>query len=322
MLTLTFPEAWHDVPHQLRRWRAFAIAPWPLGVWCLAAMGGAGLGAVLAWYVLPDVPDTIALQSKTQEAHSRLQTQGQRLRVLRAEAAQQTQLHGSLGQAWPNAHESEAVVWAVFEQAQRQALQVDIFQPEPLLTVQGRTTRSVQVRLQGRFGQVLAWSDGLFQQAALWVPEQWRLKAGTDGQVQLEAVLRLQIRSDPGAAAQVPPQVSPSGPIAGPVRDPFQAPSALQAQPQAVDPQAHPLFRWPLQQLKLVGVFSHQHQWHAVVQTPAGIYAVTQGDRLGAEGGRVLAVKDTALEVRVPVASKAQTPGEGHQVLTLAPPLP
>ena len=165
----------------------------------------ASLGAALAWCVLPEVPDTTKLQSKTQEAQSRLETQGQRLRVLRAEAAQQTQLQGSSGQAWPNAHESEAMVWALFEQTQRQALQVDSFQPEPLQTVQGRTTRSVQVRLQGPFGQVLAWSDGLFQQAALWVPEQWRLKAGTDGQVQLEAVLRLQIRSDPEAAAQVLP---------------------------------------------------------------------------------------------------------------------
>jgi Tfp pilus assembly protein PilP len=319
MLALTFPEAWLDVPHQLRRWRAFAMAPWPLWGWSVAAMVCASLGAALAWCVLPEVPDTTKLQSKTQEAQSRLDTQGQRLRVLRAEAAQQTQLQGSSGLAWPNAHESEAVLWALFEQTQRQSLQVDSFQPEPLQTVQGWTTRSVQVRLQGPFGQVLAWSDGLFQQAALWVPEQWRLKAGTDGQVQLEAVLRLQIRSEPEAATQAPSQATPSGPMFGPVRNPFQAKSVLQAQPQAVDPQAHPLVRWPLQQLKLVGVFSHQQQWHAVVQTPAGIYAVKQGDRLGTEGGRVLAVKDTALEVRVPLVSKAQTLGEGHQVLTLAP---
>jgi len=338
MSAWTLSDAFSDAPHLLRRCRAAAGAPWPLWLWCAAALGSALGGGALAWSWLPDAPDTLTLQTQIQDAQSRLQSLDQRWKALRAESTQPTPWDGTpVSSTWPSTRQSEAVVWALFEHAQQQSLQMDSFQPEPLQTVQGRASRSVQVRLQGRWAQVLAWSQAVFQQAALWVPERWHLKAGQEGQVLLEAVLRLHLRPDPDTAGLTPEQAEaetstqfsvksfpalPAGSVSGPVRDPFQVPTALQTQLKADDLEVHPLFRWPLEQLKLVGVFSHQHQWHGVVLTPAGLFAVTQGDRLGAEGGRVLAVQATALEVRLPAASKASALMPRHQFLTLAPTKP
>lgn len=335
MSAWTLSDAFSEGPHWWRRCRAAISAPWSLGLRCAAALGCAGLGGALAWSMLPVAPDALTLQTHIHDAQSRLQSQGQRLKALQAEFAQPTPWDGApVSSTWPSAMQSEAVVWALFEQAQQQSLQVDSFQPESLPTQQGRTTRSVQVRLHGRWVQVLAWSQGVFQQSALWVPEQWHLKAGQEGQVLLEAVLRLHLRPDLEAAgltaAQVGAETSPqfmvksfsalpAGAVSKPVRDPFQVRTALQARQKAGDPAVHPLLRWPLEQFKLVGVFSHQHQWLGVVLTPAGLYTVTQGDRLGSEGGYVLAVQATALEVRLPAASQAPAFMPRHQVLTLAP---
>ena len=338
MSAWTLPDAFSDAPPVLRRCRAAATSPWPLWLWCAAALGSALGGGALAWSWLPDAPDTLTLQTQIQDAQSRLQSLDQRWKALRAESTQPTPWDGPpVSSTWPSTRQSEAVVWALFEHAQQQSLQMDSFQPEPYQTMQGRTTRSVQVRLQGRWPQVLAWSQAVFQQVALWVPERWQLKAGQEGQVLLEAVLRLHLRPEPEAAGLKPAQAEaetstqfsvesfralPAVPMTGRVRDPFQVPPALQIQLKVGDPEVHPLLRWPLEQLKLVGVFSHQHQWHGVVLTPAGLYAVTQGDRLGAEGGRVLAVQATALEVRLPTTSKASALMPQPQVLTLAPPKP
>jgi len=57
--------------------------------------------------------------------------------------------------------------------------------------------------------------------------------------------------------------------------------------------------------MKMVGSVQQDGEWHALVLTPAGLFRLIRWDRVGAEGGMVVAIQEAELRVRIPVQDKA-----------------
>jgi hypothetical protein len=283
---------------------------WPSALLASGVMTSAALVALVVWVAAsPDGPDAAQLQTQRQD----LQKQVMALQARRESSFSQAQVapHNALNlaqQQWPTPAQSQQVLMALYAQAQRHGLQVDSFKPETLQTLRGLESRSLSLRLHGRFAQVLSWSEALFQQAALWVPEKWIWTASPSGEVSLEALLHLPLRPSgaTGSAIVMDNQglsVTPEtySPAAG---NPFSRPTeavAESAQTGAVDMGLHPLRRWPLQEMQLVGTFNQGEARHALILTPAGLFRLAVGDRLGVEGGRVTLLEEAELQVSTPV---------------------
>jgi Tfp pilus assembly protein PilP len=287
---------------------------WPPALLVSGVMFAAALGALLVWVVAgvaasPDGSDAAQLQTQRQDLQKQvldLQARGDSSHI----KAKVSPLHemNLVQQGWPTPDQSQQVFMALYAQAQRLGLQVDSFKPEDSQTMQGLESRSLSLRLHGRFSQVLSWSEALFQQAALWVPEKWLLTASPSGEVSLEALLHLPLRPSGATGSQLmmdnqglSASRAKDSPSAG---DPFSRSShemPESAQMGVVDMGLHPLRRWPLQEMQLVGTFKHGGARHALILTPAGLYQLALGERLGVEGGRVIALEEAELQVSTPV---------------------
>jgi Tfp pilus assembly protein PilP len=79
----------------------------------------------------------------------------------------------------------------------------------------------------------------------------------------------------------------------------------------------HPLRRWPLQDLAMVGSFSSNGASSALLLTPAGLFRVTVGDVLGIEGARVVNLTTRQIDLRMPVPTDNGRWAERHAVLPL-----
>jgi len=283
---------------------------WPSALLASGVMTAAALVALVVWVAAsPEGPDAAQLQTQRQDLQKQvLALQARRgSSVSEAQASPRNALNLAQ-QQWPTPEQSQPVVMALYAQAQSHGLQVDSFKPEALQTLQGLESRSLSLRLHGRFAQVLSWSEALFQQAALWVPEKWVLTASPSGDVSLEALLHLPLRPSgaTGSALVMDNQglsVTPEkySPAAG---NPFSRPAEAiteSAQTGAVDMGLHPLRRWPLQEMQLVGTFDHGGARHALILTPAGLFRLAVGERLGVEGGRVTSLEEAQLQVSTPV---------------------
>ena len=300
---------------------------WPRGLMVCLVIISAALSALLVWVVAsPDGPDATQQQAQQQDLQTQVQAQQDRLHQWRLEpTASAHQAMNLEPHEWPTAEQSQRVVMALYAQAQRHGLQVDSFRPEGPQSMEGFESRSLNLRLHGGFAQIMSWSDGVFHQAALWVPEKWILTASQSGDVSLEALLRLPLR--PSAASSDSPALIQSHAITEPTTkvgiaagDPFRKPLAPMPEASQVGDSGrdvHPLRRWLLKEMQLVGTFKHAGARYALILTPAGLYRLTSGDLLGLEGGRVIALEEAELQVSTSVKQADGRWGQRVDVLPI-----
>jgi Tfp pilus assembly protein PilP len=67
----------------------------------------------------------------------------------------------------------------------------------------------------------------------------------------------------------------------------------------------------------MAGSFKHEGAWHALVETPAGLFSLAVGEKLGAEGGQLVAIDETALRVSVPVRQATGLWGSRLEILSV-----
>jgi len=356
---LAQPLAWPDagsLSDTVKRWREGAwreAVMWPVGVLLTCATFLFALSAFGVWLLWPSHGQAIAELTWAQQAlQTQVQTQRQRLNTLRLQAAplaDSAQALSDAQRAWPTAAQAQPLLMALHLQTQKQGLQLTSFKPEGTLSSQGFSIQSVNLRLHGSFSQIVAWTDALFEQGALWVPEKWTLSAqpvvqaytlagvqadkqadkqagkqvgrgsGTpaQGPVSLEALLHLYLRPDDNGALQAAVKQDAFGQAWGeagqtalakagssPPTDPFSRPvprlqETLEPYSQPQDDRVHPLIRWPVHDLKMVGSFSSRGVSYALVQTPAGLFQVAVGDVLGAEAARVAGLDEDQITLRL-----------------------
>ncbi len=315
-----FQTLWHELAGQ--DWLM-----WPRKVLVTLVLVFAALGALVVGVSASDEgPDVVQLQTQRQALQMQVQAEQARFNQWKIEPTALPQQAMNLEQAaWPTAAQSQSVVMALYAQAQKHGLQVDSFKPEDPQPRSGWESRSLSLRLHGQFAQILLWSDALFHQAALWVPEKWILTASPSGEVSLEALLHLPLR--PAVATLVPSDAIERRDLGG-LRlkesltngDPFIKPSA--AMPDVsyeggLGLGVHPLRRWPLQEMQLVGTFNHADTRYALILTPAGLFRLAWGDVLGLEGGRVIGLEEVELQVSTPVKQADGRWGQRVDVLPI-----
>ena len=300
---------------------------WPRGLMACLVMISAALSALLVWVVAsPDGSDATQQQAQQQDLQTQVQAQQTRLSQWRLEpTASAHQTMNLEPHAWPTAEQSQRAVMALYAQAQRFGLQVDSFRPEGPQSMHGFESRPLSLRLHGGFAQIMSWSNGVFHQAALWVPEKWILTASQSGDVSLEALLHLPLR--PSVASSDTPAVIESHAIGESTAkvdiaagDPFSKPSAPMPEASQLGDSGrdvHPLRRWLLQEMQLVGTFKHDGARYALILTPAGLYRLASGDLLGLEGGRVIVLEEAELQVSTPVKQADGRWGQRVDVLPI-----
>jgi type IV pilus assembly protein PilO len=290
---------------------------WPVSVLLACGAGLFSVSATAVWLLWPSSDLDI---ERLLLAHQALQGQVQTQQAHLGDLQSQVQQSGDPAQAlslaqqdWPTPAQMQPMLMALYRQAQTEGLQWESFKPEAALTPQALAVQPVSLRLRGSFAQLVAWSHELFQQTALWVPEKWTLSAQADGGVLLDAVMHLYLRPEEGLALQSLPGAEKPDALSWAVpwragqwvrRDPFRGPASLRQEPISLEPlgdEVHPLRRWPLQALAMVGSFSSGGSTYALVQTPVGLFRVTAGDRLGIEGGRVVSLDEARMLVRARV---------------------
>jgi hypothetical protein len=330
-------------------WREWAMQPARTLVACAALLFSLGVSGV--WLLWPsDGQDVQTLTLAHQTLQTQVATQRQRLNALQLQASTSADPARALSvvqNAWPTRAQTQSVLMAIHLQAHKQGLQVEWFRPEGVVTSQGLRAQALNLRLRGSFAQVAAWSEAVFQQPALWVPEKWTLSAesrphsaaqsGTSStsQVILDALLHLYVRQGedwtPQALAMLPSldetaelsmQKNPQRPDSLPRADPFSRPASAAPQralPLPLDEGVHPLRRWPLRDLTMVGSFSSGGAASALVQTPAGLFRVSVGDELGVEGARVVNLSARQIDLRMPLKPGSARFAEHQAVLSMRP---
>ena len=163
-----FQTLWHELAGQ--DWLM-----WPRKALATLAIMSAALGALVVGVLASDDgSDAMQLQTQRQALQTQVQAQQARFNQWNIEPTALRHDEMNLEQAaWPTAAQSQSVVMALYAQAQRHGLQVDSFKPEEPQPRNGLKSRSLSLRLHGQFAQILSWSDALFHQAAVWVPEKW-----------------------------------------------------------------------------------------------------------------------------------------------------
>ena len=327
-------------------WREWAMLPARTLAACAALLFT--LGALGVWLLWPsDGQDVQALNLAHQRLQAQLASQRQRLAALQLQtsaSADPARALSAAQSAWPTRAQAQPALMALHLQAQQHGLQVDLFKPEGLVSSQGLSFQALNLRLRGSFAQVTAWSEAVFQQPALWVPEKWTLTAisfaqsgaqpgvssSSSSQVTLDAVLHLYVRQvedwtlqalavDPALGeialrpaqneAQRDAQNALQLPDPSPRGDPFSLPASTAQRPPTLPlgEDVPALRRWPLQNMTMVGSFASGGASSALVLTPAGLFRVTEGDVLGVEGARVMNLNARQIDLRMPVKL-----GNGH----------
>lgn len=78
-----------------------------------------------------------------------------------------------------------------------------------------------------------------------------------------------------------------------------------------------PLEAFPLESLRMVGSLAREGRTQALVQAPGALHTVRVGDRMGAQGGRVTAITETAITLRERVRDAAGAWSERGATLAL-----
>ena len=280
-----------------------------------------GIGMVVAWLLWP--VDTEALDALRLEV-AQLQTEVHAqlhapLQVPQRQAAQSAPA-GSTAQKVLMPHEphepdlAESVrVWPWLQQRLRaQGLQVQVLRPQAVATSSPLPQQGVAMRLQGRWRDWLDFEAAMHSHAPWWVIDQWQVVpvGPQSDEVRIELQARLGFRP-PALQDKRPPRVWPEWPVVAggqptPGADLFarlpmsggtplvsEAPSPLPSDPRG----------WPVQALRLLGVWQQAGTAHAVLGDGLNQVVVTQGQRIGREAYRVRWIGDDQVELGATTAT-------------------
>lgn len=189
---------------------------------------------------------------------------------------------------------------------QAQGLQVQALRPQAVTTKDGLPQQAVTLQLQGRWQDWLALQAALSAHAPWWVIDQWQvspLAAGSEVvRIELQARLGLRPPALPGPGmprdwsrwpvADAPPTAAGStlfalASVAAPATSGREATDALPAHPH----------EWPLDRLRLLGVWRQAGVPHAVVGVGQGSVVLGVGQRIGREAYRVHRIGDDHVEL-------------------------
>lgn len=210
---------------------------------------------------------------------------------------------------------SEAdTAWSWLQQRmQAHGLQVQALQPKVVSADKGLPQQAVVMRLQGRWQDWIALEEALQVHAPWWVIDQWLVApatapAGDVRTVRIELQARLGLRPSalPSAATT---RVWPTWPVsvtpqAGPDVQLFAAvpvsTSSAEASPAvrevgpdlSADPRT-----WPIEQLRLFGVWRQAGAAYAVVGTGGEQVTLRQGQSIGRQAYRVRTIGDDHVDL-------------------------
>ena len=254
----------------------------------------------------------LTLHEEMTQLASRLEAQQQAVASQRPVPAQPPQANVD----WPDLVES-ADVWSwLQQQMQVHRLQVQTLRLEPAVTKNGLPELPVSLRLQGRWPDWIRFARALDQHAPWWVVDRWQLVPSDPGaaNVRFELQARLGLRPPGWRNAPLATPIwanalprSDAGALAG--ADPFASIAStpgLEASREATAPRSPDPRQWPLREWRLLGVWQQGGKAHAVLGSPAGHLAVTQGQGLGQEGYRVRRVGDDAVWLQALGASEPE----------------
>ena len=206
----------------------------------------------------------------------------------------------------PALAEADAVWPWLQARMQAQGLQVLALRPQTVSTKDGLPQQPVSLQLQGRWHDWLALQAALNAHAPWWVIEQWQVASVAAGsetvRIELQARLGLRPPALPGPSM---PRVWPRWPVAAavPTTGSAWSASAQGAAPAASGREAAgagsaPAHEWPLDRLRLLGVWRQSGVLHAVVGMGQDSVVLGVGQRIGREAYRVHRIGDDHVELR------------------------
>ena len=196
-----------------------------------------------------------------------------------------------------------AMVWPwLAQRLQAHGLQLQSLRPGALEGVPDLPVQTVALEVQGRWADWLAFERQMHHHAPWWRVTQWQVTpAGAAGQVKMLWHWRWAWRAPQAPPAS--PAVLPVWSVASAEAEPgvFDDPKA-QARPvpslvseSALPPDPR---RWPVQSLRLLGVWQQSGVAHAVLGSGLHHVVAVPGQRVGQEGHRVQAVGDSEVVLR------------------------
>ncbi len=276
----------------------------------VAALAGAvGLMAA-AWLTAPDNEALQALEHEV--AQLQILVQGMPVRPSpsgQAQAAAATMTGPAQGQ--------QVAIWPWLQQRlQEQGLQVQALRPQPMVEVQSVHEQPVTLRLQGAWGDWLAFEQAMDAYAPWWGIDQWLVlpsgQKSADVRLELQARLSLQpVAPDAGDAPAW------HGPAWGAATDARVAGAEVFAAPQSAASTRPPLVgdaplaldvdprRWPLSRLQLLGIWQQAGAAHAVLGGGLDTVVVGPGQRVGQEAYRVRRVNPVGVDLVAPDGAAA-----------------
>ena len=202
------------------------------------------------------------------------------------------------------AQRDAAQLWSALQQGLGQrGLQVQALRPQAVQQAVPLSSQAVALRLQGRFEDgVQAWAS-LVAAGPVWTLDRLTVTpTAQPGQLQWDGVWRVWLRPD-APSAQAWPALWASAPlpsVAGP--DPFDTASTWARQSGLVELGPTELVadprRWPLAQIRLLGVWQHGERLQAVLGAGAHWGALGPGAHLALEGYRVQSVQPDAVTLQ------------------------
>ncbi len=209
----------------------------------------------------------------------------------------------------PALAEADAVWPWLQARMQAQGLQVQALRPQAVTTKDGLPQQAVTLQLQGRWQDWLALQAALSAHAPWWVIDQWQVSPVPSGSeaVRIELQARLGLRPPALPGPGMPRDWSrdwPRGPVAAalPATRSALFASAAGAVPATSGPEAagalpaHP-HEWPLDRLRLLGVWRQAGVPHAVIGAGQGTVVLGVGQRIGREAYRVHRIGDDHVEL-------------------------
>lgn len=267
-----------------------------VAAWLVGFMG-------VLWWAQEDLEAWQVLQDEITQLQARLPEAGS------APPRATTLPPDSRVSALPDPAEDEAV-WAWLQQGvQAQGLRLLALKPQPVMHKGGLPEQPVLLHLQGRWSDWLAFVQALGAHAPWCLVDQWLVVPANParGDVRIELQARLGLR--PPALGRPPvPRVWPVWPVASANPPPGEAlvfaqagegPVAAAVAPEGAAANALPADprQWPVQELRLLGVWHQAGVSHAVLGAGLHQVVLAPGQRVGREAYRVRRVGDAEVEL-------------------------
>lgn len=275
----------------------------------LLVLAGACLsGVALAWWWWP--LDTEALDVLRQEV-AQLQAQTQVQVPDQPHKQQRPAADAAAGDeqlVWDEPALAEAeMVWPWLQQRmQAQGLQVLLLRPQAVNMDKGLPEQAVALRLQGRWRDWLVLEEALHEHVPWWVIDQWQVMPAAaqseDVRIELQARLGLQPpgwrREERQRVWPLWPQTSVSPQTTGaPLFASAQTPAPLVSASEAAGGLSADPRGWPMDQLRLLGVWRQAGTAHAVVAVGQDPVVLRLGQQIGREAFRVRRIGDDHVDL-------------------------